>query len=266
MQLRSPRKTIARIGMERLYMEDVAKLLPPEISPEDSAAMVQQYINTWALSHLMYIKANEELSKEQKDISKEVEDYSKSLLNFRYEKSYVESKLDTTVTQNDIAQYYNEHPDSFIYNIPIFKVRIITISNHSPYFADIKKNYNTTDEEKLAELDSLAHTYAEQFETFDDMWIPLQMLARATATDVESCQLLFAESKTAALNKKDEKTQFVYITDRIKAGEVTPIEYNQEKIKESILSKRKHDLLSSLERALLEQALTDKKLKLYDND
>ena len=96
--IRSEDGRIAQVGNHILYQRDIRRLLPEGISAEDSAAMVQQYINTWAMAHLKLLKAEEVLSAEEKDITAEVEDYRLNLLKYRLERKITDSQLDTTVT------------------------------------------------------------------------------------------------------------------------------------------------------------------------
>ena len=54
--------------------------------------------------------------------------------------------------------------------------------------------------------------------------------------------------------------------DYVAPGEVTPFEYNSEKIKEIIISRRKQELLANLQRDILNDALNNNKLKIIEED
>ena len=92
---------VARVGKEVLYRSDIRKLIPPGVPAEDSLRMVQQYINTWAKGKLLMLQAEANLSKEAKDVTGEVAEFRQNLLTFRYEKLYIESRLDTLVTDEE---------------------------------------------------------------------------------------------------------------------------------------------------------------------
>ena len=55
----------------------------------------------------------------------------------------------------------------------------------------------------------------------------------------------------------------IYLADVVEEGEVAPIEYVREKIIDSIISERKHTLLSTLERDLLENARVKENFEIY---
>ena len=103
-------KRVARIGTHVLYESEIDKLMPDGISAEDSIDMVEQYINSWAMEHLYEDLANRELSKSDLDVSKELDAYRRSLLKYRYEQSYVNQRLDTVITEDDILdKMFNEN-------------------------------------------------------------------------------------------------------------------------------------------------------------
>lgn len=61
-------------------------------------------------------------------------------------------------------------------------------------------------------------------------------------------------------------TNILQVLEFVAPGEVTPFEYNSEKIKEIIISRRKQELLSNLQRDILRDALNNNKIKIIDED
>ena len=98
-------EVVAKVGNSMLYKSEVTRLIPQGISGDDSLRLAMQYINSWA-SDMVYLDvAEKQLSKEQKDVSKELEAYRRSLLKYRYEQLYVNERLDTAVTTDEIEEY-----------------------------------------------------------------------------------------------------------------------------------------------------------------
>ena len=257
---------IASVGDNVLYRQDIERLLPQGISPEDSAAMVQQYVNTWALAHLKLMKAEEVLSQEEKDITAEVEDYRSNLLNYRFERNYTESRLDTTVTDAQMREYYENHSGNYKYPYIIAKARIITLSQNSPHHKTIEKTFDASKEEDELELRELCTSYAERFEEFGGMWTAMPTIAKAVpGLDAESCETIF-RSGNKYIKVGDGKDYFIYLTDKIPVGHLAPYDYCKQTIKDAILIKRKQDLLSQLEQELLQEGIESKKLIIYNVD
>lgn len=259
-------RRIAKIGGSVLYEKDILPLLPEGVSPEDSAYMVQQYINTWALSRLKLIKAGEMLSKEEKDITKEVEDYRSNLLAYRYEKSFMESRIDTVVSAEELEKYYEDHPQSFKYPYSIVKGRVIALSKNSPNYDKVKKSFTAKDEEEVTKLKEMCVSYAQSYEDFGTEWVSMPVLARAVpGLDAVSCETIFSNGDSY-IKSSEEADYFIFIAEKCSAGRLAPYDYCRQTVKDAVISMRKQEILSKLEQDLLKDALDNNKLKIYKSD
>ena len=254
---------LAKIGKDVLYKSDVAKLVPPGTSPEDSAYMVDQYVQNWALVRLKTLKAAEQLTPDERDISKEIESFRNDLLSFRYEKMFMESRIDTVVSRDQIEAYYEEHPQSFKYDYPVVRARFIVINVRSPYYSQIKELYKSKDEDKVAELAELSRSYAERYEDYGGRYVSIPQLAKDVGMMVSDLEEISAKQSSYIL-EGEQKNTLIFFIDRYAPGELTPLEFNEEKIKDAIISIRKQEILSKLEQDLLKEALENKKLQIYD--
>ena len=254
---------LAKIGKDVLYKSDVAKLVPPGTSPEDSAYMVDQYVQNWALVRLKTLKAAEQLTPDERDISKEIESFRNDLLSFRYEKMFMESRIDTVVSRDQVEAYYEEHPQSFKYDYPVVRARFIVINVRSPYYSQIKELYKSKDEDKVAELAELSRSYAERYEDYGGRYVSIPQLAKDVGMMVSDLEEISAKQSSYIL-EGEQKNTLIFFIDRYAPGELTPLEFNEEKIKDAIISIRKQEILSKLEQDLLKEALENKKLQIYD--
>ncbi len=253
---------IARVGNNVLYKEDIIDLIPKNCSPEDSSHIVQQYIYSWATKHLLLDKAESKLSNEDLDVDKELEDFRRSLLVYRYEKLLVDQKLDTLITNEECEAYYKNNPQSFISSVSVVRARYIKVSNSSPNLQIIKSLYKSYDIDDSEKLSSMCYSSADKFYNFNNQWVSLDIIARELGSDVNSCERELDGNKSI---EKDNLgyTQLVSVSERIRPGEAAPFDYCLPRIKEILLSKRKQELISSLERNLLNDAMSSNKLLIY---
>lgn len=258
-------RRVAAIGRDVLFESDVQKLLPENISPQDSAAMVRKYVDTWALSKLLLLKAEAELSKSDRDIEKQIEDYRRNLLGFRYEKSYIESRLDTLVNDKEIEEYFNTHQANYMFPYSIVKARVARISTKSPYYEMIKGGFKAESASDVLALEELCMSSAERYVDFGKAWTGVGALARELGMGVSECETAVATQRFFEI-ENESGSYIVYVLDRVAPNEVSPLDYNRENIKESIISRRKQNLLVQLEQDLLEEAVSKKKLKIYNYD
>lgn len=254
-------QVVAKVGRHRLYKSEIDKVIPVSATPQDSMALALQYVNTWASDLVFLDMAEEHLSKADKDVSAELEDYRRSLLKYRYEQQFVNERLDTAVTDAEIQEYYENHGKHFELEVPIVKARYMRISADSPNLGLIKKKMSSADVNDLVEADSLAYFSAEKYTDYSGEWIDVVRLARNFGVDYGTL-LSKAAGSMVEMKGDDGKVDVAYIEDFMGAGDVAPIEYCYTRIKDIIISIRKHKLITDLERDLLENARSKGKFEI----
>jgi len=254
---------VARIGMKRLYRSQLKGYLPNGISGEDSVNLCMQYINSWAVENLIQDMAEEKLSKQEMDVSVELEDYRKSLIKYRYEQKYINERLDTLVTKAEIETYYKDHQDLFVLKLPVVKARFLDIMKESPNLELLRKKMASNDYEDLADVDSLAYSSALKYEDHSSEWIDMVSFARLFDTDYGT--LLSRMRYDGYITIEDERgdVRIGFVLEIRRPGEIGPIEYCEERIKDIIITNRKHSLMSSLEQELLDDALDHENLIIF---
>lgn len=256
---------VAQVGSAVLYKSDVEKIVPREVSGEDSIKLVRQYVDSWAMKQLMLLKAEEMLPKEDKDVDRELEDYRMQLLIFRYENRFVEEKLDTLISESEMREYYQSHPESFITKNGIVKARLIKLHNSSPNLQVIRKLSGKNNAGNMEELEALAFNSAYKYSTYNNTWIDLQFVSREIGCDLQDLQERLAKNDIVEL-KDSVYTSILQVVEYIKPEHLSPYEYNPEKIKDLLLTRRKQELLVNLQKDILSNALDNKTLKIIDKN
>ena len=256
-------EVVARVGEHKLHRSDLEAYIPAGVSAEDSLALALQYINTWAEDLLFLEMADNQLSKDEKDVSKELEEYRRTLLKYRYEESYINARLDTLISSEEIKAYYAANPEKFILERPILKVRYMIIPADSRQLKTLRSKMSSSNGDEVMEVDSLAVTAALRYVDSSDSWMDVITLAREFGTDYPS---VVKAIKGAFIELPDEESgnlRLAYITDLVREGHTAPLDYCEDRIRDIILSARKHALVSSLERSLLEDARNKDKFVIY---
>ena len=245
---------VASVGQHKLYLSELEAYIPNGVAPEDSANLADQYIRSWATAQLYVDMAAQQLSKSEKDVSRELEDYKNSLLRYRYEQRYVNERLDTTVARVEIEKYYESHEDLFVLDIPILKARFLDIMEDSPNYETIRRRMSSNKYEDIAEADSLAYSSALRYADWSDRWIDAVTLAREFGTDYGT---MLSKLSGSFIEMREERgdIKIAYVLETRKAGTLAPLDYCEDRIRDIIISNRKHALLTTLEQDLLDDAL-----------
>ena len=244
---------VAQAGSAKLKRADLDQVIPSGLNPEDSTRLAKQFINTWALDQIFLERAVQQLSKTEMDVTKELEVYRRSLLKFRYEQLYINERLDTLVTDDEVQEYYETHKDRFVLQRPVVKARFISIAADSPVLKTIKQKMSSDEAEDILEADSLAFSSAYRFTTWNNAWIDASTLAREFGQESAS---VLASMKTGWIERTDTSgvSDIAFIAEMTPKGTMSPIEYSSPFIKDMIISARKQSLITSLERDLLDDA------------
>lgn len=256
-------EVIARIGDHKLYRSELAGFIPRDATPEDSTTLAAQYINTWAKDILFVDLAGSQLSKADVDVTKELEDYRRSLLRYRYEQQYLAERLDTAVALSEIEEFYKSHQDLFPLQTPIVRARFLDIRKGSPAQEPLKKLMASDKAEDRAMADSLAYTAALRYVDRSEEWLDMPVYAKFFGYDYVTVLSKLRADGYILMEEEQGDVKIGYVCEMRKPGTTAPLEYCTGRIRDIILSNRKHALLASLEQDLLRDALDQEKLIVY---
>lgn len=255
-------EVVARVGEEKLYLSELLRYIPDYVSSEDSASLAGQYISAWAKDRIVMQVASETLSPSEMDVTEELEDYRRSLIKYRYEQHYVNERLDTLVTASQIEDYYKANQDEFVLERPILKIRFVDIMNDSQSKETILKMMSSSSYSDIERADTLAHSAALRYFDSSDTWIDAAVLSKEFGTDwISMMDALKGDFiKIEPAGRGDLLAAFV--CDIIRSG-TAPLDFCEGSIRNIILSSRKHELLESLERDLLKEAVENDQFVTY---
>lgn len=259
-------QVVAKVGKNKLYKSEVERFIPNLTSAADSARLAEQYINTWAMDLLYLDVAERELSKGELDVSAELEDFRRSLLKYRYEQRYINDRLDTLVTDEQIRSYYEAHQSDFELKRPVLKARFVDVMKDSPNKDAILRMMSSQEYNDVQRADTLAKSTALRWFDSSDTWMDANEVAKYFGLDHTQMLTYLRWDNTIRYEPADRADLMVAYVCDIRYNGPAPLEYCAPRIRDILMSARKHDLMNSLERDLLENALESKQFVVYKNE
>lgn len=255
-------EVVAKLGSHKLYRSDLERVIPNGVSPADSTNLAMLYINSWAKDKAFLDVAEQQLSKEEKDVSEDIEIYREALLRYRYEQRFVNERLDTNVSQQQIQDYYDSHPGNFNLERPIFKARFLSIAQDAPNLPVLRKLMSSDRVEDVVAADSIAFNSAKYYHDNSANWSDALTLASEFGVD---CSEMLSRRKGDFIEiiKEDGTLNLAFLAGTVPAGAAAPVEFCRERIRDIILSGRKHVLLTTLEQDLIEDAKAKENFVIY---
>lgn len=237
---------VAKVYDKALYPSDLAGIFPDGVSKSDSLQLLKAHVERWVRRQLMLNRAEKNLTSEQKDVSQQIEDYRSSLLIFKYEQEYVQQRLDTVVSRNEVESFYRSNLDNFTMNENLVKALYIKLPKGNTYNDRIKTLYKSLKEDDIKALDNLAYQVAIKYDYFSDDWVPFTKITKELPATIENQDDFLRRNRTIEM-EDDKYIYLVSIREVTFKGQISPLSYEFENIKSIILNKRKQKLISDLE-------------------
>lgn len=254
---------LARVGEKVLYDSDLQSVIPSGLSHDDSLMMAQDYIKKWIMNELLVGKAEENLSPGQKDLTKELMDYRNSMLTYRYKMELMLQKLDTTVSQQEISNYYNLYQENFVLDRTIVKAIFIQIPAEVSNPQQVKVFCEQVTDDNLKELQEYCTKFAITYDVFVDNWVDLDLIAAKMPEPVDNEKILLRRNNQIEMRDDGFYYLLCIIDFRLKS-QTAPIEYVSESIRNLIINKRKIDFLKKLEEDVYNEGVRNNKFKVYE--
>lgn len=258
----SERVVVAECYGVKLYADELEDILPPDVSKMDSLTQVNAYVDSWIHRQILIHQAEINLPAEQLDFTKQLQDYRNSLVIYAYETQMIEQYLDTVVSEEEIAAYYEEHKENFQLRSTMVKVAYVILDENCKQLKDMKKLMSNRDTLDLARLNALVEHEAVASFLDVDSWVRLEDLLAKIPMEIYNSESFLKRNKFVSF-EKDNLTYLVRFEDYLLEKSVSPIEIEKDGIKDVLLLKRKKELLSQMSVDLYEKAKKDKVFEIY---
>ncbi len=253
---------VAKVGNNILYKSDLEGLIQPELTHADSLMMAKSIIEKWVRKQLIMQKALQNLTDEEKNVEKELEEYRTSLIIYKYEQKYIQERLDTTVTEEEMMKYYNDNMQSFILPSSVAKVQFIKLPIQVK--TDLLKTWlYEANEESVKKIESFCYQAALKYEYFNDRWVSFDNLKMLFPYPIAPSEQYLLNNKL--YENSDSVAHYLLFLREVKPkGTQSPYEFVRDNIKNIIILKRKQKLISDLENNIYLDALNKNKFTIYE--
>jgi len=250
---------IARAGEDFLYVND----LPNFTSEEDSIKKFMNFVESWAKEKILYDLSLVNLSQSKKnEIDELVNNYKVDLYINSYKDLMVNTRIDSIVSTSQIDSFYEQNNTNFKLNENLVKYRYVKVPSDNININRIRRSIVRINDDDRSFLDSLNFQFAD-LKLNDSIWF--------TERDViSSIQFINQQNKSTYLRKNrlftfedSQYINFFIVKDILKSGNIPPISYLYDRIKSTIINQRKLQLLQSLNKEILNDALKSRKYEIF---
>ena len=255
---------LARVGDSYLFEEDIEALLTEDLSAADSAAFVNDQINTWAVQQLLLTRARINLPEEQlREYETLISDYRAELYTRAYKEALVAQVEDTLMQPEELTDFYEKEKDNFRLQEKIVQLRFIELPLQFLNQEEVTERLQRFEGEDLDFLDSVGVQF-KKLHFNDSLWVPVSRV-------IEEIGPLSYENESSHLKKSHffqlEDSTGVYLTkvvDILEPNDIAPLSYIEPSIRQVLLNRKKMEYLRSLETDLIDEAIRQKEFEVYE--
>lgn len=250
---------IARAGGNFLYQNE----LPSFSSLEDSLLRYTNYIESWAKEKILYDLSLTNLSQTKKnDLDLLVEKYKVDLYINSYKDLLVNSRIDSIISYEEIESFYSKNVNNFKLKENLIKYRYLKLPVSNTNIDNIRTYIQRLNNDDRNFLDSLNFQFAD-ININDTIWFTEREV-------VSSIDFINQRNKSNYIKvnrlfevEDNQYLTFFIVKDLLKSGNIPPLSYLYDRIKTNIINQRKLNLIKSINKEVLEDALKSSKYEVF---
>lgn len=177
-------RVMAQVYYHRLYESEILQNMPTGLSPADSIAMVNDFIDKWVKEQLLLHEAEKNLSPIEKNFDKQIDQYRNNLLVNAYFDKLVAQSDTFNVTEEELEAFMKSFDKRYTIEKEIVKVNYVKLLKNSPLL-EVVKGILFDDARRAEEKESLAVLLGDSIEYLldDDTWLYLDDIQNEVSFD-----------------------------------------------------------------------------------
>ena len=254
------KQVVASVYNKSLYLSDLEGILPTASNKEDSTLILNAYVDNWVRNTLLMHEAEKNLS-QNLDIDKLVKDYRATLILHNYERDLIENELDTVVSKEELATFYQENKENYKLKEPLVRALFMKIPLESEGLNFVDDWWESGKEEDLLSLIEYNDKNGEVYMLNKDDWYEIEKIQHHVPDSLGNLTVLNLQNgfiKTDAFYK-----YYIRILEEIQIDQPPPMRYIEEKAKKIIVQKRKINLIDTKKQKLYKENINSSNVKIY---
>ena len=261
-QKNSKEVVVAECYGKYLYESDLVGIVPEGTTIMDSIQRVSTFIDSWVRRQVLIHQAENNLNVEELDLKKQMDEYRNSLVIYAYESQLINQKLDTAVSEDEIAEYYEQNKEDFQLRNTMVRVAYVILEEDSKQEEAFRKLMSDPDTLLLQNIDVLAMYYAAKSYLDVDQWMRLDELTNIIPIEILNAESFLKKNKFVCFDM-NEHIYMVRFVDYLLEESTSPLEMVRDNIKSVILAQRKQSLIEKMHTSLYEKAKRDRAFEVY---
>lgn len=254
---------IARVLDRYLYPEDIQGITPNGISEVDSTYIIEKYIDKWIKQQLLIKEAKEKITFNEVELERKIQSLRYELMVYEYQKYYINEKLNTDVSDDEVREYYEKNIDNFVLKQNIIKGVFVKLPREAPKVKALRRLIRSQKIEDEEELRSYCYRFATTYSLEDSVWLNFDEVIANTPLIGIPNKVQYLRTNSYVETSDDSYLYFLKINEYKISDQNSPVEFVADQIIAIIKNKRKVMLKDQLEQDIFKRAIRNNEFEIY---
>ena len=247
------KKTVATVGNVALTEDDAVLLLQSKGYNLGDSSQYITIIDEWCEQQAFLQSLKKSNPEKYRLIELRSDAFSSDLARFFIEEQEYKKRLDTIVSEEEILEYYQSNQEEFVLQDYLVKALYLKIPVELDFKSEnVNQNFLLKNDKDLAELNSYAKLYAQNYYFNDSTWTYFNEIVKDVPVSKYNVDnIVLNRSKTYFSD--DQFTYFINIIDFKLKTEAPPVSFLSNDIKRIIVSHRLQELIEKNESKLIQR-------------
>ena len=257
-------KIVARVNNQYLYASEVNDHIRANLSSADSTSMAKNYINAWVKEQLLLEKAVFNLNpSQQTSLENLIRQYRNDIFIKTYQEEWLKSRMDTLVTPQEIEAYYKENKQNFKLHQDLVRGRYVQLPLANFNKASVSRALRRFNDSDRNYLDSISLQFNSAYLN-DSVWFrPQAFFNRINRSSPQEYDR-YLKSKRFFEIEDSIDLYLVFVEEVRLRNEIAPLSHINPTLKQILLNKRKLENMRQFDNDILEEAIKNKTLEIYE--
>lgn len=244
------KKCVVSFHHECLTTEELAKITE-NYHGQDSTLLANNYVKDWLKTEYLYHLSKKNIVINEDELQQLLQNITKQYYISAYLKEYIKKNLDTSVSYQEIVEYYQSHKESFKLTSAIAQIFYVKLNDHEKEITEFRKLLALAAKDKQR-LHTFIIEKAHSYFIEDSLWLKWDDIIKEMPIlknyDINTLP------KGKIIEWKDGTFYYYLKLKNYKVkNDYSPITYEKNKIQKSILNERKNQLVEELRNIALSQ-------------
>ena len=257
-------KIVARVNNQYLYASEVNDHIRANLSSADSTSMAKNYINAWVKEQLLLEKAVFNLNpSQQTSLENLIRQYRNDIFIKTYQEEWLKSRMDTLLTPQEIEAYYKENKQNFKLHQDLVRGRYVQLPLANFNKASVSRALRRFNDSDRNYLDSISLQFNSAYLN-DSVWFrPQAFFNRINRSSPQEYDR-YLKSKRFFEIEDSIDLYLVFVEEVRRRNEIAPLSHINPTLKQILLNKRKLETMRQFDNDILEEAIKNKTLEIYE--